>query len=315
MPRDSRIAYIISQLGELRELLLVIEQSGNAAPGILLKLAKEKTEEIARATRDLRPLHFWEELQNRNPFTENTAAPEEAIDTPSDSPEKPEEEFTTPEKTEEPETEEDTAEMPVAPEIDTPEQEESEAEKAASYNNEPSEVTNDEGEESIDESEPAEEGHENEEEEEEEDTLYPWEKLSDEERSIAQNDKEDDFDIESEEEEEEMEEYDENDIYEDSEESAGANNPDETASTVTLEEALQRQQAKELRKALSLNDRFRFRRELFGNSDIRMNETLALIDAMNSYEEAEDYILNDLNWDEENTEVAEFMKIVQKHFL
>ena len=107
----------------------------------------------------------------------------------------------------------------------------------------------------------------------------------------------------------------ENDIYEDSEGSAGANNPDETASTVTLEEALQRQQAKELRKALSLNDRFRFRRELFGNSDIRMNETLALIDAMNSYEEAEDYILNDLNWDEENTEVAEFMKIVQKHFL
>ena len=78
---------------------------------------------------------------------------------------------------------------------------------------------------------------------------------------------------------------------------------------------LQRQHAKELRKALSLNDRFRFRRELFGNSDIRMNETLALIDAMHSYDEAEDYILNDLNWDLDNPEVAEFMKIVQKHFL
>ena len=94
-----------------------------------------------------------------------------------------------------------------------------------------------------------------------------------------------------------------------------AESNDATAGPVTLEEALQRQQAKELRKALSLNDRFRFRRELFGNSDIRMNETLVLIDAMNSYEEAEDYILNDLNWDIENPEVAEFMKIVQKHFL
>ena len=90
---------------------------------------------------------------------------------------------------------------------------------------------------------------------------------------------------------------------------------EEPATPVTLEEALQRQQAKELRKALSLNDRFRFRRELFGNSDIRMNETLSLIDAMQSYEEAEDYILNDLNWDVENPDVAEFMKIVQKHFL
>ena len=41
----------------------------------------------------------------------------------------------------------------------------------------------------------------------------------------------------------------------------------------------------------------------------------SLIDAMQSYEEAEDYILNDLNWDVENPDVAEFMKIVQKHFL
>ena len=38
MTRDSRIAYIINRLGELRELLLVIEQAGDAAPGILLKL-------------------------------------------------------------------------------------------------------------------------------------------------------------------------------------------------------------------------------------------------------------------------------------
>ena len=159
-------------------------------------------------------------------------------------------------------------------------------------------------------------------EEAEDDTLYPWERLSDEEQSIAQNedeeeeDEDDDTDMDSD--DEEIDDYDGNDLYkepEEDEDDDNKNTEDTAASPLTLEEALQRQQAKELRKALSLNDRFRFRRELFGNSDIRMNETLALIDAMHSYEEAEDYILNDLSWDEENPEVAEFMKIVQKHFL
>ena len=42
MLRDSRIVHIIDLLGELRELLLVIDQAGDTAPAILLKLAKEK---------------------------------------------------------------------------------------------------------------------------------------------------------------------------------------------------------------------------------------------------------------------------------
>ena len=46
MLRDSRIVHIIDLLGELRELLLVIDQAGDTAPAILLKLAKEKAEEI-----------------------------------------------------------------------------------------------------------------------------------------------------------------------------------------------------------------------------------------------------------------------------
>ena len=54
MLRDSRIVHIIDLLGELRELLLVIDQAGDTAPTILLKLAKEKAEEITRLTRELR---------------------------------------------------------------------------------------------------------------------------------------------------------------------------------------------------------------------------------------------------------------------
>ena len=45
MLRDSRIVHIIDLLGELRELLLVIDQAGDTAPAILLKLAKEKDTE------------------------------------------------------------------------------------------------------------------------------------------------------------------------------------------------------------------------------------------------------------------------------
>ena len=50
MLRDSRIVHIIDLLGELRELLLVIDQAGDTAPAILLKLAKEKSQESDRIT-------------------------------------------------------------------------------------------------------------------------------------------------------------------------------------------------------------------------------------------------------------------------
>ena len=73
MSRDSRIAYIITQLGELRELLLVIEQAGNAAPGILLKLAREKAEAIDRSTRELRSPQFWAEIENHEPFADTAS--------------------------------------------------------------------------------------------------------------------------------------------------------------------------------------------------------------------------------------------------
>ena len=329
MSRDSRIAYIIGQLGELRELLLVIEQAGNATPGILLKLAREKAESIDRSTRELRSPQFWDELQNHEPFADTApAGPTEAAPrTPEGGVEAPVHEAETSAPDEIFDEQEEPWNMPVTPSAPTPEPEEpveAESEEKAGAPIEPEPLheaetaEEDETEPGTDAPlEPADEPHESpqpqaepeapaEPQPQEEEPLYPWEQLSDEERSAAQDDRLVDYD------DEETDDYDETD-YEDT---PAADLPaDESSAPVTLEEALQRQQAKELRKALSLNDRFRFRRELFGNSDIRMNETLALIDAMHSYDEAEDYILNDLNWDLDNPEVAEFMKIVQKHFL
>ena len=83
---------------------------------------------------------------------------------------------------------------------------------------------------------------------------------------------------------------------------------------LTLDEALHRDMTKDLRQAFSLNDRYRYRRELFGNSDSVMNETLNLIEAMHSFDEAEDYFYNDLQWEHDSPEVADFMVIIKNHF-
>lgn len=87
------------------------------------------------------------------------------------------------------------------------------------------------------------------------------------------------------------------------------------AEQIKLDEALQINMTKDLRKAFTLNDRFRYRRELFSNSDLEMNDTLNLVGAMQSYAEAEDYFFNDLQWDKENPDVEDFMAIIKKHFM
>ncbi len=83
---------------------------------------------------------------------------------------------------------------------------------------------------------------------------------------------------------------------------------------IRLDEKLARDNSKNLRKAFSVNDKFRFRRELFSNSDTEMTDTLNLVEAMSSYSEAEEYFFTDLQWDPDLTEVSDFMAIIRKHF-
>lgn len=65
-----------------------------------------------------------------------------------------------------------------------------------------------------------------------------------------------------------------------------------------------------LLKAFTINDRFRFRRELFAGDDEDFNETLHLISDMDSYSEACDYLYNDMMWDRNDPTVEEFMAIL-----
>ena len=89
---------------------------------------------------------------------------------------------------------------------------------------------------------------------------------------------------------------------------------DEAPSGLTLDEKLARERAADISKAFTLNDRFRFCRELFRNSNEEFKETLEVIGSMADMDEAEEYFYNDLCWDSEKEEVREFMAIVAKHF-
>ena len=81
-----------------------------------------------------------------------------------------------------------------------------------------------------------------------------------------------------------------------------------------VDQKLQRSLSKDIRKAFSVNDRFRFQRELFAGSASAMNTAIEHIEMMNSYGNAELYFYSQLNWDRENEVVKDFMTIVRNHF-
>ncbi len=68
------------------------------------------------------------------------------------------------------------------------------------------------------------------------------------------------------------------------------------------------------RLVFSINDRYRFKRELFNSSDVDFNTTLSLVASMEGYEEAEDYFLNELQWDEKSQDVIDFLEVLKKYF-
>lgn len=68
------------------------------------------------------------------------------------------------------------------------------------------------------------------------------------------------------------------------------------------------------RLVFSINDRYRFKRELFNNSDVDFNNTLAIVASMENYDEAEDYFLGEMQWDAKRVDVADFLDIIKRYF-
>lgn len=316
--------YIAEQLSQLRDLLIVIERGGDKSPDVLYKLAIEKSQKITQLVEQWRneaapsqvevPAEYALWLDGK---TEEEAAvepqaelEEQSIDIEPISMPEPEadDEYVAPfvEDTmpaQQPEVEEeaiDIEETPAVemvveePEVPAELVEEKEPELevvefAKESNNEVADFVEDAPEEAF-----------------VEDEVEVVEFDADDDKyGFVEDD--DDMAVVDEEQQLDDEDIEEQDLY-------NRGEPLDSDTAVTVGEMMSVRQAKELRKALSLNDRFRFRRELFGNSDINMNDTLNLLDTMSDLAEAREYLLQDLGWSTDDPVVQEFLTLVERHF-
>ena len=70
-----------------------------------------------------------------------------------------------------------------------------------------------------------------------------------------------------------------------------------------------------LSKGIGLNDKFLFSKELFDGNSQKFNSTINAINAMNSFEEAEEYINTNFSWSSSNNIAKHFMTLVRRRFL
>ncbi|MDR2968890.1 MAG: hypothetical protein LBV32_04715 [Tannerellaceae bacterium] len=97
--------------------------------------------------------------------------------------------------------------------------------------------------------------------------------------------------------------------------SVSVQKPNGGKASVSLNEILEKKNLSDFRKAFSLNDRFRFRRELFGGNEERMNTTISALNELHSYEESVAFLHNELQWNVEDEAVADFLKFIEKRFM
>jgi hypothetical protein len=81
-----------------------------------------------------------------------------------------------------------------------------------------------------------------------------------------------------------------------------------------LNEAIEKKRLSDLRKAFTLNDRFRFCRDLFGRDDRLMNRTVAELEEQQSYEASVAWLQKRFGWNFEDETVTAFLAILEKRF-
>ena len=72
--------------------------------------------------------------------------------------------------------------------------------------------------------------------------------------------------------------------------------------------------AADLRRAISLNDLFRFSRELFGGDTARLNEVVERLGNAPSLDEAMTILTSEIHLSEENEAAADFVELLRKYF-
>jgi hypothetical protein len=75
------------------------------------------------------------------------------------------------------------------------------------------------------------------------------------------------------------------------------------------------QKIDDIKKAISIGDRFRFQRELFRGNGEDMNKTLNYLNQLATLEEAVSFLQAKYKWDGENETVQDFFQILKRRFL
>lgn len=82
----------------------------------------------------------------------------------------------------------------------------------------------------------------------------------------------------------------------------------------SLNEVIEKQLLTDIRKGFSLNDKFRFLRELFGGDSEKMDKALDELNYLDSLEASVSYLHTVLSWNIEDPSVAEFIAVLEKRF-
>ncbi len=86
-------------------------------------------------------------------------------------------------------------------------------------------------------------------------------------------------------------------------------------SAQSVNDLIEKKKLSDLRKAFSINERFRYLHNLFHGNEGIMNETIKNLNAIKSYEKTTQYIKEKLKWDFDDEVVKEFMKVLEARFL
>ena len=84
--------------------------------------------------------------------------------------------------------------------------------------------------------------------------------------------------------------------------------------TMRVEDMISQQESRDFSKAFSINDKYRFIREVFNNNVNDFNSAVSRVASMTSLNEAYDYFLNELGWEADEEAVADFLQRVANHF-
>lgn len=82
----------------------------------------------------------------------------------------------------------------------------------------------------------------------------------------------------------------------------------------SLGEVLANQKIDDIRQAINIGDRFRFQRELFNGNGEVMNKTIAYLNQLQKFDEAQSFLKAKFNWQADNLHAEDFLMILRKRY-